>query len=696
MTDIILKKRNGRQHVSRVQAFEKQNEGYTELKFHTKMKYSKYVVLCCFSLLIFASCGVSRRLRKADAIYEAGGYNKAATLYRKVAPKIKDREKKAQVFFRCGEAFRKSGNFVSAGRSYDQAIRHKYPESVVFLRNAEMALMNENLKKAQTQLESFRALEPNNQQGIVLQQSYDIIVSNPPEKRQYKVENMKAFNSRYHDFAPTFASGDYETLIFTSSRKEGEGSKVYEVTGQKNSDLFKVSLSKKGWGKPVPLDNINTDDEEGAAVLNYNYTTMYFTRCRQERNEKYGCSIMLSKAQGDSWSEPEDLKIVSDSMVAAHPALSSDGLTMYFSSNIFGGYGGSDLWKVSRGSESDNLWSNPVNLGSQINTPGDEMFPFVRKDTLFFASNGHKGYGGLDIYKAYRNKSEIWVIENMGKPVNSGADDFGIIFENENECGYFTSRRKGGRGGDDIYSFRLDIPVLEYNLKGVVRDAKTKALLSRAEVVLNGSDGTTLKRITEKDGTYQFRLSSNTEYIAVARHERYFAQKSETVSTEGLKESKTFTENLLMTALTEIVEIPNIFFEFGKADLSKESTNALDELVALMNDNPKIVVLLIAHTDNRGTDAANMQLSQRRAQAVVDYLIINGVDEERLDAKGMGESQPRKTTDEIAKKYTFLKTGQTLSEEFINSLQDNEQKEICHALNRRTEIQVESNDYEAN
>jgi peptidoglycan-associated lipoprotein len=660
----------------------------------SEIKYSFYIILCCCSLLLVSSCGVGRKLKKADAVYEAGGYDKAAKLYRKVAPKIKDKEKKAQVFFRCGEAFRKSGNFVSAGRSYDHAIGNKYPESVVFLRNAEMALMNNNMEKAKEQLDSFRELEPNNQQGLVLQKSYDMIVSNPPE-RQYKVENMKEFNTRYHDFAPAYASSDYESLIFTSSRKDGKGNKTYEVTGQKNTDLFKVSMSKKGWTKPVLLDKVNTDDEEGAVTLNYNYTTMYFTRCRQERGEKYGCAIMLSQAQGDSWSEPEDMKIVSDSMIAAHPALSGDGLTMYFSSNIFGGYGGSDLWKITRGSESDNQWSEPVNLGSTINTSGDEMFPFVRQDTLFFASNGRPGFGGLDIYKAYPDSSGAFTVENLGKPLNSEADDFGIIIENENERGYFVSRRKGGRGGDDIYSFRLDVPVVEYALKGAVRDAKTKGLISRAEVVLNGSDGTTLKRITENDGAFQFRLSGNTEYIAVVRHDGYFAQKSGVVTTEGLKESKTFTENLLMTSLREIVEIPNIFFEFGKADLSKESTGALDELIVLMNDNPKIVVSLIAHTDNRGTDAANMQLSQRRAQAIVDYLIINGIDEERLNAKGMGESSPRKVSEEIAKEHEFLKTGDVLSEQFINNLQDNEQKEVCHALNRRTEIQVESNDYEA-
>jgi peptidoglycan-associated lipoprotein len=637
---------------------------------------------------------VNRKLKKADAVYDAGGYDKAAKLYRKVAPKIKDKDKKAQVFFRCGEAFRKSGNAISAGRSYDQAIRNKYPDPTVFLRNAEMALTNSDLDKAKKQLDAFREQEPNNQQGTVLQKSYEMIMSNPPQS-PYLVENMKVFNSRYHDFAPAFASADYETIVFTSSRKEGKGSKTYEVTGQKNSDLFTVSQAKKGWGKPAPIDNINTDDEEGAATFNYNHTTMYFTRCRQERGEKYGCAIMLSNMQGDAWSEAEDLKIVSDSMIVAHPALSDDGLTMYFSSNIFGGFGGSDLWKITRNSESENHWNEPVNLGSQINTPGNEMFPFVRKDTLFFASNGHPGYGGLDIYKSYTNNAGALTVENLGQPINSDADDFGIIFENENERGYFTSRRKGGRGGDDIYSFRLDIPIVEYALEGVVRDAKTKSSITRAEVVLNGSDGTTLKRTTERDGAFQFRLSSNTEYIVVVRHDSYFAQKSEIVTTEGLTESKTFTENLLMTSLKEIVEIPNIFFEFGKADLSKESTGALDELIALMNDNPKIVVSLIAHTDNRGTDAANMQLSQRRAQAVVDYLIINGIDEERLNAMGMGESTPRKVNDEVAQKYGFLKTGNVLSEEFINKLQDDEHKEACHALNRRTEIRVESNDFEA-
>jgi peptidoglycan-associated lipoprotein len=322
------------------------------------------------------------------------------------------------------------------------------------------------------------------------------------------------------------------------------------------------------------------------------------------------------------------------------------------------------------------------------------MFPTVRKDTLYFASDGHPGYGGLDIFKAFIDSTGNWTVENLGKPINSSADDFGIIFENDNERGYFTSRRKGGRGGDDIYSVSLNIPVIEYFVAGVVRDAKTNAKLAEAELKLTGDDGSSLKRITAKDGAYKFRLAGNTEYLITVTREGYFAQKSNKISTVGLQENKTMVENLAMTSYEKPVEIPNIFFQFGKADLSKESTAALDRLTDIMNDNPNIMVELLAHTDNRGSDQANMTLSQRRAQTVVDYLILKGVDQERMKAKGLGESYPRTVTRDIAAAHPFLKTGQTLDEKFIDSLSDDQQKEECHALNRRTEIRVVSDKYE--
>lgn len=626
---------------------------------------------------------------------EAGGYDKAAKLYRKVAPKIKDRPLKASVYFKSGEAYRKSGNSQFADRSYDQAVRNKFDDPIVFFYGAQMALMNDNLDKAEKQLTSFLQLEPNNQQGLALEASLKLAREDIKKTSLYKIENVKEFNTRYHDFAPAFASSDYETIFFTSSRREGKKrNRAYEVTGQTNTDIYMSELTKKGWSKPAPVsDAINTEDEEGACVYNQSYTTLYYTQCRKERSEKLGCDILSIRLRDDDWEEPEELRLVADSLVAAHPALSSDGLTMYFTSNLPGGSGKLDLWKVIRGSDTDLLWSEPINLGSQINTAGDEMYPSVRKDTLYFASNGRVGYGGLDLYKAYQDKSTNWVVTNMGKPFNSNADDFAIIFENDHERGYFSSRRKGGKGGDDIYSFNLDIPVIEYSFTGFVRDVKTKARLAGAEVKLFGSDGSTLKRKIGNDGSFQFRLSSNTEYFATVTRQGYFTQRSAKINTTGLKESKTFTEDLLMTSFDAPIEIPNIFFEFGKADLSNESAAALDMLIGIMNENPSIVVELIAHTDNRGSDDVNRILSQRRAQAVIDYLVRRGVDEERMVALGLGESAPRVVTAEIAAKHTFLRTGQVLDERFINSLKTEEEKEICHALNRRTEIQVISDRY---
>ena len=658
------------------------------------MKIIRLIVLACISAALIA-CGAGKKLKKANEIYEAGGYDKAANLFRKVAPKIKDRGQKTEVYFKAAEAYHKSGNPALAGRYYDMAVRGNYPDPKIFLYNAEVALMVEDLDKAKKQIDNFRHLEPDNARIKNLQASYDLIAADAKKSTGYKIENLRNFNSRFHDYSPAYGSSDYETIYFTSSRREGKKkTKTYEATGQKNTDIFHTELSKNGWNTPSPLDNaMNTEDEEGSCVFNHNYTSMYFTQCVKEKRANHGCRIMVTKYQNGNWSEPEDLKLVPDSMVAAHPALSADGLTMYFSSNLKGGAGGLDLWRVTRGSENDNLWSEPLHMGSAINTPGDEMFPSVRKDTLYFASNGHPGYGGLDIFKAVQD-STGWIVVNMGKPINSPADDFGIIFENDNERGYFTSRRKGGRGGDDIYAISLDIPVIEYYVAGIVRDAKTNAKLARAELKLSGDDGSSLKRVTEKDGAYKFRLASNAKYLITVTREEYFAQKSNEISTFELKESKTFTENLSMTSYEKPMEIPNIFFQFGKADLSTESTASLDMLAQIMNDNPNIVVELLAHTDNRGSDEANMILSQRRAQAVIDYLTVNGIEQERMIAKGLGESYPRTVTREIVALFPFLKAGQVLDEKFINTLSNEEQKEQCHALNRRTEIQVVFDKYD--
>jgi peptidoglycan-associated lipoprotein len=666
------------------------------------MKYFKYLIVILLPLFAI-SCGVSGRLKKANNMYESGGYYSAAQLYRKIAPRV-DKSLQAEVYFKMGESYRIMANITAATNAYDRAIRYKYPDPIVYLRSAQILLMKDDWKKddiekIEKQIATYRQLVPDDPRGKNIEYSYKYIVETGKKTNKYIVENVKILNSLAHDFAPAYSSSDYGTIYFTSSRPEGKKKrKRYEVTGQRPTDIFVSSLSKNGWTKPTSLiDAMNDIYEEGSCTLDKSYTTIYYTQCRVENHEKLGCGIYMSKLRSDTWGEPEPILIAPDSIVVAHPTISKDGLSLYFASNMPYGRGGLDIWRVSRSSE-DGVWGEPENLGNVINTKDDEMFPYLRGDTvLYFASNGHPGFGGLDIFKAKIDSIDgnFKEVINLGKPINSNADDFSIIFEDENERGYFASRRKGGLGGDDIYSFALDVPVIEYFLNGTVRDAKTNVRLENAEIKLTGSNGAVLKKKTGKDGKYEFRLSSNTDYIAVVTRQGYFAQKSKRMTTKNLKESRTFIDTIYMTSFAKPIEIPNIFFEFGKADLSSESTSSLDILIAIMNDNPNIIIELRAHTDNRGTDEANMNLSQRRAQSVVDYLVSHGIDEIRMEPKGFGESSPRIADDELAYKYPFLKVGDKLDEAYINALQNEEQKEICHALNRRTELQVISDKYVA-
>jgi peptidoglycan-associated lipoprotein len=316
------------------------------------------------------------------------------------------------------------------------------------------------------------------------------------------------------------------------------------------------------------------------------------------------------------------------------------------------------------------------------------MFPYIRSENEFyFSSTGHVGYGGLDIFKATQSEDGSWNVENMGIPFNSNGDDFGIVFEGATDNGYFTSNRKEGKGGDDIYHFYVNIPVIEYYVEGIIRDEKTKAPLA-GEVKIIGSNGSTLIRKTEKDGKYKFKLSENTEYLSIASADKHLNQKSR-LSTVGYEDSYTLTDTLDLTPTDKPIEIPNIFYAFGKADLNPESREALDRLVEIMQDNPKIVIELAAHTDSRGSDNVNYELSQKRAEAVVDYLISEGIKEDRMVARGYGKYEPKIVDKETAEKYNFLTAGRKLDDKYINTFKNDEEKfEICHQLNRRTELIV--------
>jgi peptidoglycan-associated lipoprotein len=453
------------------------------------------------------------------------------------------------------------------------------------------------------------------------------------------------------------------------------------------------------WSKPSQVDEEvlkSNKQEDGACTFNSDYTLLYFTRCGKVKREKMGCSIYTAQRKDELWEEPVKLPIADDSVTIAHPSLSADELTLYFASDLPGGYGGMDIWKVTRGSETD-TWGEPINAGRTINTGGNEVFPFAHAGgALYFASDGHVGLGGLDIFKAVANGAE-WVVENVGEPLNSPADDFAIIFERNNDRGFFTSNRKSSekstRSDDNIYAFAGEVQRnVEFYFSALVKNAKTKAILPASDVRLVGSNGFSLRRKTGDDGLAEFRVDKETDYLAVASHKGYLNGKTR-FSSRGWDANYTHHDTIWLTPTDKPIEIPNIFFEFGKATLTDDSRTALDSLIAIMNDNPTLVIELRAHTDNRGSDEANYAMSQQRAQAVVDYLIKHAIAEGRMDAVGLGESQPKVVNAEIAKQYPFLRAGDRLDERFINSLKNEEQQEICHLLNRRTEFQVLGDNY---
>jgi peptidoglycan-associated lipoprotein len=658
------------------------------------MKYLAYLLVAGGILFLPGQSHAQRKkdqTAKAREAFEAGEYTVALDLFKDAYNKVSDRTVKNELIFLTAECYRITNQPDKAELRYKQAIQRDYPNPIIYLRYADMLRMDENYDEAVEYYRRYKELvpdDPRGQEGITSCELSKEWMDNPTN---YVVENMKYFNSRQSDYSPYYASSDYGVVYFTSSREGSTGNEINGGTGESFTDIFQSRMDRKGkWSVPVPLDeNINTEFEEGTPVLTDNYTTMYFTRCKVNKNTNYGCQIYTSHKVGDDWTEAKVIQLEDDSVVVAHPALTPDELTMYFVSNMPGGVGGKDIWEVTRETPGDD-WGKPVNVEG-LNTVDDEMFPYVHPDgTLYFSSNGRIGMGGLDIYKATRNEDGTWDIENMKYPINSSADDFGIVFEADNERGFFSSTRKG-RGNDEIYMFSL--PPLTFNVIGEIRDNKTDALLPDATIKSIGSDGITVETTSDADGVFRFMLKPNTDYVFVANKDGYLNGK-ERETTKGQDKSTDFHTTIYLSNIRETIELSNsnVFYDFAKWDLRPEAMVSLDKLIETLNDNPTVTIELMANTDSRDSEEYNLELSQKRAQSVVDYLIERGIDPDRLTAKGYGESRPKTVTARIHDSYPFLPVGQVLDEKFINSLPASRQEE-AHQLNRRTEFRVLRTDY---
>ncbi|MDR0688107.1 MAG: OmpA family protein, partial [Prevotellaceae bacterium] len=598
------------------------------------------------------------------------------------------REQQAEALFHLAESLRMAGNARQAEPYYERAIARGNPNPDALLGLAKSQQANEKYAVAAATYEKYLQLAP---QDSIARQALegcmalrDTLVGST----RYLVDNVGDFNSNKDDFAPTFAEDDYSVVYFTSSRDDATGKKKNIVTGSKPTDVFFSKQSRNGrWTKPLSVEGeINTKHEEGVCSLSPSLRTMYFTQCLT-RGAKIGCSICsATRSEENVWTELERVDLSDSTFNVAHPCLSEDGTELYFTSDMEGGYGGFDIWVVSRLGEGEE-WSEPFNMGSSINTVGDEMYPYARgAGVLYFASNGHRGFGGLDIFRATKKEQSGWLVENMGAPINSSADDFSIIFEREREAGYFASRRRGGKGGDDIYRFVL--PEAKYMFIGSVRSYDDGLPMADASVKIISSDGETKMQKTEKDGLFSLQLRPETDYLVVVTSSGFFNQKAK-FSTKGLEVITTLRDDFRMRSMAKAIELENILYDLGRWELREASQASLDQLVEVLNDNPGISIEISSHSDSRGDSIFNLNLSQQRAQAVVDYVVSKGIDASRLQAKGYGESAPRVVSKALAAQHKFLVEGSVLDDDFIRrNVRNREEEDIVDQLNRRTEFRV--------
>ena len=657
-----------------------------EINMGMKVRIAVFLLM----IVILSGCGATKMGNDALLSQEIGEYYRAIEKYRKASRKEKDREKRMIYAYEIAECYRYIGDYDMAELYYRNAIRRGYPDVIALLRHPDMLRATQEYEEAIESYRTYLDSVPGDERAIDGLESIKKTqewVSNPT---RHIINPIKEINSRESDFSPVFVGGRDNEIIFTSTRKAATGKRENMITGQSYADLFRSTfgVQKQKWEEPQLIDEafiINTEDEEGAATLSPSGEQMIFTRARYDKTQNLGAELYSASQSRGSWSEPIKVDVVGDSIVAAHPALSPDENLLYFVSDMPGGLGGKDIWVAEKRGGS---YANPVNLGEPINTPGDEMFPFVRDNgELYFSSNYRIGMGGFDIFVATKDENDNWLIKNMGSPMNSPADDFGIAFVTGENKGMFTSNRKGSRG-DDIYSFM--VPPKIFEVEADIFDKENNTRIDGADVRIIGTDGTNLK-IRAAGGKFKYKLKPETEYIFAAFKDGYLRDKA-MATTVDLEDSKNFVFELYLTPTDSPIKVENINYEFGSSELLPESKLALDTLVQVLIFNPTITIELMSHTDYVGTEQSNFELSQRRAQSVVDYLIEKGISPQRLVAKGYGETWPKQVTRELARKYDFLKRNDELTEEYIKTLTP-EQQEIANQINRRTEFRVLSTDY---
>ena len=646
--------------------------------------YQIITAVCC---LLLMSCGIDKNLKKGEKFLALGEYYDAADQFKQAYTKTpsKERASRGKIALKMARCYDKINSTPKAIAAYRNAVRYNQASIDDRLAYARLLLKNGEYKQAEKE---FRILVDSLPDNVLARNGLKSAQLAPTWKKEgsrYKVKKMDVFNSRRDDYSPMLLGDEADQLYFTSTRNEAQGDELSGITGTKAGDIFLSEKDDKGkWSKPEAIaSGLNTAYDEGACCFAPDGREMYLTQCVTDASAPRFAQIVTSSRSDAAWGKPNPLELTKDTLSTyAHPAVSPDGEWLYFVSDMPGGVGGYDIWRVRITAAG---LGGVENLGEPINTPGDEMFPTFRPNgDLYFSSNGHVGMGGLDIYIAkVDKKTKQYKVTHPGYPLNSEADDFGMTFEGPHNRGFFSSNRKDGRGYDHIYSF--ENPEIVTTMKGWVYEMDGYELPA-AQVTVVGNDGTYKKLPVKSDGSFTMSINTKVDYLVMASCKGFLNHKEE-LRVDSAKESKEYVLQFPLASITAPVLIDNIFYDFDKATLTPASTKSLDELVGLLKENPNVTIELSAHCDYKGNAEYNKRLSQRRAQSVVNYLIAHGIEKERLTPVGYGKERPKKVRKKLTEKYPWLKEGDELTQEFILK-QSKEHQEICNQLNRRTEFIV--------
>lgn len=656
------------------------------------MKKAVYIIVCLLLTAVAAGCRTPK-LSEADAQFQRGEYYDASVTYKKVYNKLRKKEERPQrgeVAFKMGRCYRLLNMSARASAAFQNALRYEYPDSTTHFMLAQALHADGKYAAALRSYDKYLEFCPDDSLAINCAEGCRTAQEIRARGSRYVVKQAKLFNSRRADFCPMYLGADCDQIYYTSTTEKATGDKKSEITGMKNADVFFSKKNEKGeWERPEPVEGeLNTEFDEGIVAFSPDAQTMYLTKARRELNAPTSVEIYTSTRSDAKWSAPVKFEITADTLSTfGHPAVSPDGEYLYFVSDMPGGYGGKDIWRISLKERQGSL----VNLGPDINTEGNDDFPYVRSDgSLYFSSDGHPGMGGLDIFRATAvgDPADLrWKVENMGFPINSAGDDFGITF-GKGEDGFFSSNRGDARGYDHIYSFEYD-PV-RITIEGLVMD-KDEEPVKNAIIRIVGNDGSNQKEVARDDGSFSFALQRGVKYVMLAGAKGYLNQKQEFASDSTMEDANYWVE-FILPSISKPSVVENIFYDYDKADLRPESKTALNELIVVLHDNPNVTIEMASHTDRWGSDAYNINLSERRAKSVVDYLVENGISRNRLQPHGYGKSRPKTVTKRIARLYPQFKEGDILTEEFIKTLSEEDQQ-AADQINRRTEFSVLSLTY---